>query len=207
MDFSKERSKLLELKAEYCLDQTNCGYAYKQGPWNVIHVSDYVRGKQEFKMINLLLEWGKIGYFHSYDCELGNCDIDLSKKEEKFIRKYGIEAVYNGLQRYDWLMSCFNMGLRDDIYGHMVKSRAFKNIRDEKVRNWTIMGLLAGYAHIAPKDPMIEKILSEYDEESAPTNFVKLEQSRGLKNLENGKWEEDAKYFHYLCDCYGHISK
>jgi hypothetical protein len=198
MDFGKERSKLLELKAEYCLDDFYV-HVYKKGRLHAGHASDYLRGKQKVKMINLLLDWGKIGYRYSYDGELfEGYRIDLSHKDEKFIRKCGIEAKYDGKVGYDWLLACLDMGLRDDIYGHMVKIGAFDKMRDEKVRNWTIMGLLAGYAHIAPQDPMIEEILSKYDEKSAPTDFVKLEQSRGLKQLENGEWERWAKCYHYM---------
>ena len=199
MNFNQEQAKLLELKAEDCFN--NCSsyaYAYKAGFWNVGNVEDYMRGKRELKMINLLLEWGKFGYSNSCDYELENGVIDLSRKNEKFIRKYGIEKKYSGKLGCDWLISCLGMGLRDDIYGRMVKSGAFKNIRDEKVRNWTIMGLLAGYAHIAPNDPMIEKILSKYDEKNAPTAFVKQEQSRGLQELQNGTWKQHAEWYHYM---------
>lgn len=198
MDFSKERIKLLELKADDCLDDYYVR-VYQQGLLKAHYISDYVRGKRQCEMIDLLLKWGKIGYYHSYDYELfGGYSIDLSRKDEKFIKKDGIDAKYDGKLGCDWLISCLCMGLRDDIYGHMVKIGAFNNIRDEKVRNWTIMGLLAGYAHIAPQDPMIEKILSKYDEKSAPTDFVKLEQSRGLKQLESGEWERRAKWYHYM---------
>lgn len=194
MDFYQEQAKLLELKAENCFTDSYYAYVYKKGLWNATDIEEYWRGKRQFKMIKLLLEWGKIGY----DYELRNCRINLSRKDEKFIRKYGIDAEYSGKLCSDWLISCLRMGLRDDIYGHMVKSDAFKNIRDEKVRNWTIMGLLAGYAHIAPNDPMIENILIKYDGSSAPIDFVKLEQSRGLQELKNGEWERNAKWYHYM---------
>lgn len=195
MNFNQERAKLLELKAEDCFNNSSCAYEYKKGFWNVVHVEDYMRGKQQFKMINLLLEWGKIGYDYGLET---SCRIDLSRKDEKFIRKHGIDAKYSGKLSCDWLISCLGMGSRDDIYGHMVKSGAFKNIRDENVRNWTVMGLLAGYAHIVPNDPMIEEILSKYDEKNAPTGFVKQEQSRGLQELQNGTWEQNAKWYHYM---------
>ncbi len=192
MEFSKERSKLLELKAEYCLDEDYYIRVYKKSKsiFGAMDCSDYIRGKRQVKMIDLLLDWGKIGY--------NNGTIDLSHKDEKFIKKWGINGVYAGLVRNDWMTCCICMSYRDDIYGQMVKKGIFNNIHDEEVRDWTILGLLAGYAHIAPKDPMIEKILNAYDLKGAPTSFVKTEQSRGLKELKNGKWERNARYYHYI---------
>ena len=194
----------LEGKSLYIL-KDNIDYCeYKQGGIMSKLLKDhhYMLGKAISEMTNLVVRLGEVAqeYYLRGDMKY---KVTLSHDEQNLIKKEGLD------DEYIFLFTCYNMAIADEVYGQMVKNNALKNIEDPTIHLHATTGMLAGYMHIAPRDPVVKSILDTYDI-LAPSNlagWIRNEYERALLGLTDGGWRYHQALWGWEIDMYGNQLK